>query len=522
MKTHSVSRACLGAAAFLALTGPVSAHSWVERAFKIAPNGTMVGKEGFPRGWLPRDSANPPWSDSIPQLILPPSGQSFYSGDEILNKFPKQDNPPFPMLEASAGDFIALMHLENGHTTLPENQPKKPKNRGTLFFYGTNKPKDQEKLFDVHLVWNRDGTGGDRRGKLLATRNYDDGQCYQPNSGELSVQRASKLASDGAVHGTELACQSDIKLPSDLEPGSIYTIYWYWDWPDLNADVMDFEATKNGIFPWAGTFMRGEKDPHGFTMAAIARNESYASTIDIKITEPPAKLSSSNKSGKLNEVGASEWVPKQNVYSKAIKEQMQNNYIVDIDGNGGQGGGGGGGAGGSPTSPVTSSVAPAAPTLSVPANNPQPTVTVTVTVPPTTYWKTEYKTVPAESIPTSSTETVSTASTSTSTSTIPQSTSSSTTSTSTLSLTTPSLSQYTSTTTLSTSTTTTSQSTPTPEPVVTVIQTLTKHVPAYTPPANGTFVSPVLTSTTPTIPTGRPTVTPFRPLKRAHWGFGRY
>jgi hypothetical protein len=85
------------------------------------------------------------------------------------------------MLEAAPGDYIAIMHLENGHTTLPHNQPNKPRNRGTIYFYGTTQPKEQEKLFDVHLLWNKQGTGGDKRGKLLATRNYDDGQCYQPN-----------------------------------------------------------------------------------------------------------------------------------------------------------------------------------------------------------------------------------------------------------------------------------------------------------------------------------------------------
>lgn len=371
-------------AGVLALTGSTSAHSWVEQVQKIAPNGTMVGPLGYARGWVPRTTAG--WGDKIPQWLLPLSGQSAYSGDEILNKYPFQANPSQPMLQASAGDHIAILHMENGHTSLPQNQPLKPHNRGTIFFYGTSKPNAQEKLFDVHLRWNRDGTGGDKRGVLLATRNYDDGNCYQPNSGQISTSRAQKLASDGAQHGRELICQSDVKLPSDLAPGSIYTIYWYWDWPDLNAKAINLDATKNGIYPWAGTFMRGEKDPHGFTMAAIARNESYASTIDIKITS--AALSGS----KLKAAGQS-FVAKQNIYSMAIESQMKSNYQVNIDANG---------AAKNPSNgdnnPVESS-APTAPTdAPIGATQSPVTVTKTVTVAPPAVTKTEtvYLSMPAE------------------------------------------------------------------------------------------------------------------------------
>ncbi|KAK1254974.1 hypothetical protein MKX08_008969 [Trichoderma sp. CBMAI-0020] len=324
-------RVGLKVALVLALAAAANAHSWIERAYKVAPNGTMIGAEGYPRGWIARTSTDPLWNDKIPQLLLPVTGQSAYSGDEILNKYKKEENPQFPMLEAAAGDHVALIHLENGHTTLPQNQPKKPQNRGTIFLYGTSQPKENERLFDVHLVWNRDGTGGDKRGVLLGTRSYDDGNCYQPNNGDLSIERAARLAPEGADHNTELGCQSTIQLPSDLKAGSVYTIYWYWDWPDLDATNIDFQATTNGLYPWAGTFMRGEKDPHGFTMAAISKNESYASTIDIKIT---GGGSSSAKHADIN--GA--FIEKQNIYSMAIKNQMGGNFQVDIDANGGKGG----------------------------------------------------------------------------------------------------------------------------------------------------------------------------------------
>jgi hypothetical protein len=391
MKDTKFSSAVHKALGLVALAHVAASHSWIESASNVADNGTMVGKPGFPRGYIPR--TEPGYGDAVPTYLLPANGQSAYSGEEILNKFPFEANPRFPMLEAASGTHIALNYLENGHTTLPENQPNKPRNRGTIFIYGTSIPSEQEKLFDVHLRWNRDGTGGDGRGKLLATRNYDDGQCYQPNGGSLSSQRANELADEGAKHEQELACQADIKLPDDLKPGSIYTIYWYWDWPDLNPDRIDIEATKNGIFPWAGTFMRGDKDPHGFTADAIARNESYASTIDIKIVEG---------SGSYNVKGnsAKGYINDQNIYSKAIEEQMRNNYMVDLDG----------GAGNSPSQSSINSSPPGATstrssTTTTEAVGGGETVTVTQTIappPPTTVVTTVYQTMSAPPLEVSS------------------------------------------------------------------------------------------------------------------------
>lgn len=462
----------------LALIPSASAHSWVEWAYKVAPNGTMVGDMGYARGYVPRNSTDPLYTDTIPQWILPESGQSAYTGDEVLNKYKLDPNPQFPMLEAAAGDYIALMHLENGHTTLPENQPNKPRNRGTIFFYGTSEPKDDEKLFDVHLVWNKDGTGGDGRGRLLGTRNYDDGQCYQPNASNLNLERAGELASDGAIATQELACQSDLKLPDDLKPGSTFTIYWYWDWPDLNADAIDVEATTNGLFPWAGTFMRGEKDPNGFTIDAIARNESYSSVVDIKITG--AAADSFTAKGEV----AKDWVSDQDVYSKAIKEQLDNNFQVDIDANGG----GGGNGGDSGDAPATTT--PSTPTGTTGAGDGAVTVTVTATVPPTTLVTTVYKTVPADSVTSQP---------------APPAESSGAQSTSTVMVT----------------LTTHVQS------ASTLMVTMTTHVPggtqpAATQPTEGAEETSAPADTAPTTVAsgGRPEVTPFLRAKRSYWGFG--
>lgn len=380
-------------AAVLALACSASAHSWVEQVARIAPNGTLVGV-GYPRGY--KDRASKGWSDEIPMLRLPATGTAFYTGNEIINKFNFTDKPEFPMLQASAGDSVAFSHHENGHVTLIQNQPHKPRNRGTIYFYGTSQPKAQEKLFDIHLRWNKDGTGGDKRGVLLATRNFDDGQCYQPNHQQIAEARAAKFKTDGASSDKELICQADVKLPSDLKPGSIYTVYWYWDWPDLNEQKIDMEKTKDGLYPWAGSFMRGDAVPNGWNMDTISRNESYASAVDIIITEGKAQLLAATESG-----AKEAWVAQQDIYSKAVREQMSSNFQVQV---------GDSGKGDAAVPASGSGPAPVAPSLvATPATsasgNGVLTVTRTNTVPPTTLLTTAYRTVqPGESRPTAAVE----------------------------------------------------------------------------------------------------------------------
>ncbi|KAG5986726.1 hypothetical protein E4U43_005382 [Claviceps pusilla] len=391
----------------LALASSVSAHSWIEYALRIAPNGTMVGERGFPRGYVAR--SDPAFVDKKLQQLLPAEGQSAYTGQEILTNHSLDANPRNPLLQAAPGDHVAIIHLENGHVSLPQNQPKKPLNRGTIFFYGTSQPKPQEKLFDVHLRWNKEGTGGDKRGVFLGTKDYDDGQCFQPNTAAITNERASKFSSEGARTSQELPCQSVIKLPDNLKPGSLYTVYWYWDWPDLNADKIDMQKTKDGRYPWAGSFMRGDPIPNGWTMDMISKNESYSSVIDIKIVDAPLQGFSAKSDTKQK------YVAEQNIYSKAIEAQMNSNFQVAVANPAGDGSGSdapgsmprppaanyelpSGSPSGSapPSSPYNTPSPPPPPAPPVSTSAPGSgvvTVTQTVTVPATTILKTAYRTI---------------------------------------------------------------------------------------------------------------------------------
>ncbi|KAL3465495.1 hypothetical protein BJX64DRAFT_55363 [Aspergillus heterothallicus] len=199
------------------------AHSWVEQLMVIAPNGSFVGAPGYPRGNVLR--SNPAFSDTAMTYLA----EDYLCKDSQRTQTQTKGSP---RLQANAGAAIALRFQENGHVTLPDTQPGKPKNRGTIYVYGTTSPKSDEKLADVHKVWNAAGTGGDKRGILLAKRNYDDGRCYQVNSGTISQQRQSQYPHEADQYmGADIWCQSDVAIPANAASGKPYTIYWVWDWP---------------------------------------------------------------------------------------------------------------------------------------------------------------------------------------------------------------------------------------------------------------------------------------------------
>jgi hypothetical protein len=229
----------------LAATSFVHAHSWVEQLTVIAPNGTFVGEPGYPRGNVKR--SEPGFGD--PKMVHLITGTPSDPMCKNTQKTPASQSASSPPLKAAPGANVALRFQENGHVTLPQNQLGKPENRGDIFVYGTTQPKDNELFNDVHGVWTADGKGGDGRGVLLAKASYDDGQCYQINGGAISTQRQKQFAHAGSqLMGADLWCQTDIKIPSDLSTGKLYTLYWVWTWPTAPSVDPGLPAGKNETY----------------------------------------------------------------------------------------------------------------------------------------------------------------------------------------------------------------------------------------------------------------------------------
>ncbi|MCJ1286789.1 hypothetical protein MMC26_006135 [Xylographa opegraphella] len=283
-------------AVFIGLFESVSAHSWVEQLMLIHPNGTLVGNPGFIRGYVSRST--PGFSDGEDDYLVPPNGrqnQSLILATDPLCKSSQssQTNQTTgnPRLQATVGSKIALQYQENGHVSLPNNQPGKPPHGGLVYIYGTSSAQENDSLLNVHRSWTTDGTGGNKQGKLLATQYFDDGRCYQINGGNISVARQAefKFAPSNPM-GANLWCQNDILLPSDAEAGKPYTLYWVWDWPtaagadpslptgkeEIYTSCMDIDVTAAGS-PMTQNDVSSYIDDQPINNAAIP---SYVSILD--------------------------------------------------------------------------------------------------------------------------------------------------------------------------------------------------------------------------------------------------
>lgn len=220
-----------------AFAGVALGHTWLEQ-LTVVKDGVFAGDFGYPRGYVSR--TDPAFTGDSDNYLLPPldSGRTRIDETDLLchpsQRSAEQSSDQFPRLKAAAGSYLALRYLENGHVTLPDTQQGKPENGGTVFVFGTTEPKDDEKLANV-LEWTSDGSGGDKRGKLLTAQDFDDGRCYQINDSEISKKRKEAYASahpeaaDQAEQ--EQWCETDVQLPEDIEGNDAYTLYWVWQWP---------------------------------------------------------------------------------------------------------------------------------------------------------------------------------------------------------------------------------------------------------------------------------------------------
>lgn len=261
--------------AALAIVPVAQGHTWIEQLRNVNDKGQYVGEYGYPRGMVAK--TDPGFNGfsmnyEIPAGTGPPGDNVFIRNDTILchkdQRQQKQSSNKYPRLQAVPGGFIAMRYMENGHVTKPENQKGKPEHAGTVFVYGTTQPKEDEKLVDV-LHWTQDGKGGDGRGTLIATNNYDDGRCYETNETPEYQQRAKKVPNYAMGQGDDgpgtmpLFCETNVQLPKTADLGKPYTMYWVWQW-----------NTAPGIDP---TYTKG-------------KDEYYTTCIDVDVASADVAL----------------------------------------------------------------------------------------------------------------------------------------------------------------------------------------------------------------------------------------
>lgn len=230
-----------------------TAHSWIQQLRNVDSNGKYVGNWGYPRGYCAKgDTTCDP--GTVNNFLIPASGLFINDSDLLCKssqqKAVQQDPVKYPRLKAVPGMHIALRYSENGHVTLngtpaEDTNKWKPSKGGTVFIYGTTTPKEDEKLVNV-LQWTKEGNGGDGRGVLLGTNDFDDGRCYEINDSPISAARSAAdpsyaLGQTGQGNGRfGLPCESNIEFPKNATAGKPYTLYWVWQWntpPNRNPVV---------------------------------------------------------------------------------------------------------------------------------------------------------------------------------------------------------------------------------------------------------------------------------------------
>lgn len=242
----------------------------------------------------------------------------------------KSYSDEFPMLSVAPGDFVAIQYTENGHVSRAElSNPNKPVNRGTIYLYGTTQNDlSNYNLVDIHLTWTADGKGGDQKGKLLATRNYDDGQCHEaPPPGQIvegiTEYRQTQLNMTG---GSGLSCQSDLQIPLKAPVGSNYTVIWVWDWPDMS---------KAGVAVPPASYHANSSNPSNPKEPYVTKPEIYTGVVDFAIVDPCNKIlgdvkgptcGSSNTIEKVVVHYAKQPIPK----LAGIQAQLRESFLVKV------------------------------------------------------------------------------------------------------------------------------------------------------------------------------------------------
>lgn len=276
-----------------------SAHSWNEQLSLIGSDGKFTGAYGYPRGYMARTDPGFDGFSMMWMLPQPTAGRSRIDNTDLLchpSQRSQNQTSRYPRLSVAPGSAISMKYFENGHVSLPQNQKGKPQSAGSVYVFGTDQPKPDEKLADV-LQWTADGSGGDKRGRLLSAQNFDDGRCYQINGGAISTDRQQKFPDHVPGQPTsqhEQWCESDVVLPKDtsfVKPGSTLTLYWIWQWPTLPGQDPSLPTGKDEYYTTCNDLDVEPQAPAGPISATLEQQDpqvtavpSYASRTAIEPT----------------------------------------------------------------------------------------------------------------------------------------------------------------------------------------------------------------------------------------------
>ncbi|OCL06477.1 hypothetical protein AOQ84DRAFT_390164 [Glonium stellatum] len=180
----------------------VSGHSWVDNVQRTDPQGQLVGEIGYIRNYTARVANQDVDEQNTHQLLNKSPEQIFCSAFQV-SQF--QANG-LPGLKVSPGSQIVAQYLENGHISAPLSPASVV---GDIYWFGTEDVSatgEDATTFGEVQSWK----GGAGRGRLLGVNSFDDGKCGRGDLG--------------------LPCRSTFQIPTKAVVGSVYTVYWLWNY----------------------------------------------------------------------------------------------------------------------------------------------------------------------------------------------------------------------------------------------------------------------------------------------------
>ncbi|KAI9869369.1 MAG: hypothetical protein M1813_000158 [Trichoglossum hirsutum] len=181
-------------------TAFVNGHSWVDSIQKIDSEGQPIGDLGFLRNYTARvanqdvDKRNTHEIESPEQIFCSPYQEVQFQANG------------FPRLNASSGSQIVAQYLENGHISAPVVPDSIV---GNIYWFGSGGESiasEDNTTFREVQSW-KEAPG---RGRILNVTPFDDGICGREDP--------------------TLPCHSTFQIPLDADAGSVYRIYWLWDY----------------------------------------------------------------------------------------------------------------------------------------------------------------------------------------------------------------------------------------------------------------------------------------------------
>lgn len=207
------------------LDGQANWNPWLSAGLRYVPARRWISYAHF------AVARTPNFRDEDMTYLLPPNVRQV-GGISMFDPMCKYSQLTFnytlasPMLVTSIGSIIVLMYQENGHVTRDPSSNAEAE----VYVYATKNSLPNDALLDIHNKWNENGSGGDRRGRLIFRGKFDDGKCYQVNETQKSKDRQALAQRPHELfEGSNLWCEARAVVPDDLLPGDILTLYWVWD-----------------------------------------------------------------------------------------------------------------------------------------------------------------------------------------------------------------------------------------------------------------------------------------------------